>query len=78
MSGLNEIPRFGTDDEFEATLARINELVRRGLLKERGRDLSEMSRIVEVYESPDGEMWRLAVPDHADRGYLKRDEGRDG
>ena len=78
VSDLVEVPKFRTDKEFQATKARIEELVREGALKECGLDPAEMVRFVEVYEGSNGDKWRLAIPDHAFRGYLKKEPSSSG
>ena len=71
-SRLAEIESFRSDDDLRKTQVHIAEMVQSGELTARGLDAEERSRFVEIYETADGEMWHLALPDHAFRGYLKR------
>lgn len=70
--GLHEVNGFGNDKEFHETKAKIHGLMNLGHLQSLGLDPSDRSRFVEMYKASNGEIWRLAIPDHAFRGYLKK------
>ena len=52
--------------------SKVTLLVRTGKLRECGLDPKDPWHFVEVFKSMDGAEWRMAIPDHAFRGYLKK------
>jgi hypothetical protein len=70
---MQEVERFGNDKQFEEMETKLQLLVRLGQLHAHGFDPSERVKLVEIFSTPDGETWRLAHPDHAFRGYLRKD-----
>ncbi len=69
---MSEIARFNNWDEYHDAEHRLYQLVQQGKLYACGLDPLEPTKYVQVYKTQDGEVWRLANPDHAFRGYLKR------
>jgi len=69
---LIEIENFNNWEEYQDAEHRVRQLVKQGRLSECGLDPFESTMYVQVYKTQDGDVWRLAVPDHAFRGYLKR------
>jgi hypothetical protein len=72
INELTEVESFPTDRAFYDMDVRIIAMVQKGKLKSLGLDPAESGFYVEVYEDLQGTMWKLANPDHAFRGYLKR------
>ena len=66
-----DVEGLGKWDEYCDAEHRVRQLVKQGRLSERGLDPLEPTSYVQVYKAQDGEVWRLATPDHAFRGYLK-------
>ena len=71
---LSEIDRFNSDEHYFEVSKFIVSLVNEGKLRDKGLDPSnpEPGFYVELYEDLDGQVWRLAVPDKAYRGYLRK------
>ncbi|MEM9419536.1 MAG: hypothetical protein AAGA25_10875 [Planctomycetota bacterium] len=54
-------------------MTKIQTLVKSGDLKELGPDKTETKfYFTELYEDKDGQVWKLAHPDQATRGYFKK------
>jgi len=68
---LTEIQNFNNWDEYRDAEHRVRQLVKQGRLSEHGLAPPEPTAYVQVYMTQVGEVWRLAAPDHAFRGYLK-------
>jgi hypothetical protein len=69
---LSEVSEFTTDQEFARIKQTVYELVAAGELVECGLDPADSWHLVEVFRGLDGSEWKLAVPDHAFRGYLRK------
>jgi len=69
---LVEVPEFVSEEHFTNVNLHIHALVREGKLISCGLDPSIHCFFVDVYKTPGGEIWLLATPDQAFRGYLKR------
>jgi|GEM_PF-2176559 len=74
---LTEKARFSNWDEYREAEHRLHQLVQQGRLYACGLDPLEPTAYVQVFKTQDGVIRRLALPDHAFRGYLKRTSPED-
>jgi hypothetical protein len=70
---MNEISGFETEGEYLVTARRLQERVDAGELDELAPDLGHPFVYRRFLEKSSCDVWVLAVPDQAFRGYLKRD-----
>lgn len=69
---LYPVDNFKSNEDFVKTKKKIIQLVDSGELVSEGLDENERVFFIEKYRGLNGELWLLAVPDQAFRGYLRK------
>jgi hypothetical protein len=70
---MDEVARFETEADYLTTAKELRRLIDGGVLQELQPDFDQPIVYRRFLEKSSSEVWVLAVPDHAFRGFLKRE-----